>query len=266
MKLNTTKTLLLFSMLSLMSVPSLAENREYIFEVNELATSPFLRQFQDLAVTQPYQNTNINLNPLPYLSPAGSDDTMLDENPLAQGKTKEVESIYVGVRTLNTQIPIQIFNNDAFKNAKVQSELFKDVSFKSCNIDHCLAEQTTLLGKARYEMVYKFLTASELSQIQIPAALLAKSEQKNIKFALVQNAYNWNDFFSSGFNLILIKEDANQNAQIVAFQTFLLSPHFIADAIYVKQISGTLESQIKSFNNTLNKYKQELLAAEGAHR
>lgn len=257
MKLKTVKSLLLFSFFSLLSATSFAENMENIFVVEELSSNSTLQQFQKIEVLQSYNNASINLNPLPYINISRSEENGIDGNPLAQNKNSEVESIYIGIRRLNTQVPVQIFNNDAFKNANIQSELFKNVSFTGCTVDHCNAKQSTLLGPARYEMVYKFLTENELSQLHIPESLLSKAEQQSVKFALVQNAYNWNDFFSSGFNLILIKEDAGKNAQIVAFQAFLLTPHFISDAIYVNQISGTLDSQIKTFISALNKYKNE---------
>lgn len=250
MKLRTAKAILLFSISLLLSVSSFGEDREYIFTLEDFNTAPLALLFKGLTVPQTYGKKSINLNPLAYL-----DDSGLDGNPIADKKA-ETESVYIGIRHLPTQIPIQIFEDGAFKKANIQSDLFDDVSFTSCTVDHCMADQITLLGNAHYEMVYKFLSGSELSQIQIPESLLSKEKQKNIKFALVQNAYNWNDFFTSGFNLILVMEDTKKNAEIMAFQAFLLSPHFIPDDIFKWKISGTLNSQIDSFNNALKKYKQ----------
>lgn len=261
MKFVPAKLLLLFSISSLLTLSAYAETQERIVKIDEIKTDKMLNVFQNLTVKQSFQNKNINLNPLPYLD--SSEETGFDKNPLAS-QTQEVESIYVGFRTLNTQIPIHIFANPEFKNAKIQSELFKDVTFGSCTVDHCMAKQKTLLGEARYEMVYKFLSAEELSKISIPEKLLSTINQRNIKYALIQNAYNWNDFFSSGFNLILVSENDQKNAQIIAFQAFLLTPHFNPDQIYLMNISRTLDAQIKSFTSALDNHKKAWLASQGA--
>lgn len=261
MKFVPAKLILLFSISSLLTLSAFAETQERIVKIDEVGTDRMLNVFQDLVVMQSFQNRNINLNPIPYLD--SSEENRVDKNPLAR-QTKEVESIYVGFRTLNTQIPIHIFATPEFKDAKIQSELFKDVTFSSCTVDHCMAKQNTLLGEARYEMVYKFLDAEELSQISIPEKPLSTINQKNIKYALIQNAYNWNDFFSSGFNLILVSENDQKNAQIIAFQAFLLTPHFNPDKIYLMNISRTLDAQIKSFTSALNNHKKAWLAAQGS--
>ncbi|MGZ3773429.1 MAG: hypothetical protein ACXVCY_03035 [Pseudobdellovibrionaceae bacterium] len=250
------KMLFIFSLCSLLSVVTFAETKEEIFDVNEIKSNNLLRQFQTLEVLMPYQKSVINLNPLASIYKTESEETFNDGSPLNENKNGIVESIYVGVRTLTTQIPVQVFESAAFKKASVQTELFKDVSFSSCGVDHCFAQQMTELGRAHYEMIYKFLSSSELAQIHMPDALLRRAEFKDVKFALVQNAFNWNNFFSSGFNLILIKEDAQKNAQIIAYQVFLLSPHSLPDWGYLLKISMTLDSQIKSFNSALDEYKK----------
>ncbi|MGZ3768290.1 MAG: hypothetical protein ACXVCP_12670 [Bdellovibrio sp.] len=243
---------LLFSILFFSYLNTFAETREEIIKVEDLQKNKIIQNFAAIEVEIPWNGKTVNLNPL--ISINGNSD----QNPLLNEKNVEVESVYVGYRTLNTDIPIEVFDNTEFESASVQNKLFPDVAFRGCSADHCKASQTTLLGPANYEVIYKYFKKNELSAIRIPMTFVNPKDQQSIKYALVQSAINWNDFFSSGFNIILIREDESHHAQMLAFQVFELPPHLTADKLYLMNISRTLDSQISSFYKALEKFKDAL--------
>jgi hypothetical protein len=226
--------------------------KEHIVDITQLEHDPQLILFKKITAMTRYQNSNVNLNPLAAVSKLLASKPALKDSSTLQKNASEVTSAYIGKRTIKTQIPISIFSHTSFYHPEIQNKLFTDVNFSACNSDKCKAEQSTLLGKAQYEVIYKFLNEADLLNLAIPTELLSTQELNNIRYTLLQYAFNWNDFFSSGLNLSLIEEDQNHNVQITAFQIFLLTPHFLSDAIYKTNISNTLDSQTRSFINYLS--------------
>lgn len=216
---------------------------EQIIDVEEINQHPFVYQFLNLQANIVFEGKNLNANPLPYLK------NSMDYHPLLQGQRKPVQSIYVAKRVVNTSIPIDLFEKAEFVDASIQPKLFKAVNFRNCNTERCDADQMTALGRAKYNVAYKFLKGSDLINVAAP---LDQEHSVGVRYALIQNAYNWNDFFTSGFNLILIR-DVNHQAQLVSFQVFFLGDHILPDTAYRIKISHDLNEQVKSFVGALSK-------------
>lgn len=229
--------------------------QEQIVGIDKLEQDPQLILYKKIMAMISYQNTKYNLNPLATVNKLTPSDSIYQDYSSLHLKPAEVTTAYIGKRVITTQIPIGVFKNTAFSNPKIQNKLFSDVNFFSCESDHCRAEQETVLGKAKYEVIYRFLDSSILSSLAIPLELLPDQDLNKIKFSLIQYAFNWSDFFSSGLNISLINEDQNHNAQIVTFQIFLLTPHFLSDSLYKSNISRTIDSQTKNFIDYISRLK-----------
>lgn len=216
--------------------------QEEIFTVEEINEHPFARQFINIQANLMFDGKNMDFNPFRYFK------NNVDYHPILSGQNKPVQSIYVAKRIVNTKIPLEIFERPELTQAAVQAKLFKSVTFENCGADYCSAKQLTALGRAKYKVAYRFLKANELGNISAP---LSQEEAVGVKYALIQNAYNWNDFFTTGFNMILIRE-VNKHAQLISFQVFFLGKHALPDWAYEAKISSDLQAQADSFVEVLS--------------
>jgi hypothetical protein len=234
------------------------DRQEHIIDISKANTATLeknliLSLFKKISIVLNYRNNEINFNPLAALSLYFENPPKFRDYSTLQSATREISTVFIGQRTIKTQIPISVFRNLDFNKAEIQNQIFTEVKFYDCTLDTCKAEQKTALGNAKYDVYFKFLTMNILKRLELPTELLPPSEINRIHYAMVQYAFNWNDFFSSGLNLTLIQEDHLHNSEITAYQIFLLTPHFLSDTLYKTNISYTIDNQTQNFIDYISK-------------
>lgn len=189
-------------------------------------------------------NSDANFNPLAHLNL--QDEHFYVLNALSTDFIP-VTSVFLGQRLIQSRVPISVFADSQLKCPEVQNKIFNQVQFSNCDRQKCKARQNTYLGMATYDVFYKFIDYTGQFKIEIPPELLKNKSMSNLRYALIQFAYNWNDFFSSGLNLTLIFENDKHLADVVSLQVFLLTPHFLSDSLYKTNISKTIDTQTLHF-------------------